>query len=60
MTAALHAFPSAEWVAAYGAAKQAAPELGAPLDAWAPALGAATLAILLLAYVAARRLPRAA
>jgi len=47
-------------LAAYGAAKQAAPELGAPLDAWAPALGAATLAILLLAYVAARRLPRAA
>ena len=47
-------------LAAYGAAKQAAPQLGAPLDAWAPALGAATLAILLLAYVAARRLPRAA
>ena len=47
-------------IAAYGAAKQAAPRLGAPLEAWAPALGAATLAILLVVYFAARRVPRAA
>jgi len=47
-------------IAAYGAAKQAAPRLGAPVEAWGPALGVATAAILLLAYFAARRLPRAA
>ena len=47
-------------IAAYGAAKQAAPRLGASVDAWGPALGVATVAILLLAYFAARRLPRAA
>jgi high-affinity nickel-transport protein len=47
-------------IAACGAAKQAAPEWSAPVDAWAPALGVATLAILLVVYFAARRLPRAA
>jgi high-affinity nickel-transport protein len=47
-------------IAAYGAAKQAAPELGTPIDAWAPVLGAATLAILLVVYSAVRRLPRTA
>jgi hypothetical protein len=47
-------------IAAYGAAKQAAPRLGASVEAWGPALGVATVAILLLAYFAARRLPRAA
>jgi high-affinity nickel-transport protein len=45
-------------IAAYGATKQAVPHVGAPLEAWV--LGAATLAILLVVYLAARRLPRAA
>ena len=47
-------------IAAYGAAKQVAPVVGGRGDAWGPALGVATIAILLLAYLAARRLPRAA
>jgi hypothetical protein len=47
-------------IAAYGAAKQALPQLGGPVDAWGPLLGVATVAILLLAYFAGRRLPRAA
>ena len=45
-------------IAAYGAAKQA--QLAAAVDAWAPGLGAATVVILFLVYLAARRLPRAA
>jgi nickel/cobalt transporter (NiCoT) family protein len=47
-------------IAAYGAARQAAPQLGAPLDAWAPMLGVATCAFLLLVYFAARRAPKPA
>jgi high-affinity nickel-transport protein len=47
-------------IAAYGAAKQALPQLGGPVDAWGPVLGVATVAILLLAYFAGRRLPRVA
>jgi nickel/cobalt transporter (NiCoT) family protein len=42
-------------LALYGLVKYALPELAQPADRWAPALGLATCAIVLLAYCAARR-----
>ena len=42
-------------LAMFGLAKYALPQLSAPAEAWAPALGLATCATLLVAYLAARR-----
>ena len=42
-------------LAMFGLAKYALPQLSAPAEAWAPALGLATCATLFVAYLAARR-----
>jgi nickel/cobalt transporter (NiCoT) family protein len=43
-------------LAAYGLARYVLLELAAPVDAWAPFVGVATCAVVLAAYLAARRL----